>query len=423
MRKLAFSFLGCLEPASQSATPFREEIGAEIRKELEDSIGFRPAVHIHFPASTLNGPRALAHHIEWFGTVEIHQGWMTTINEASAGEIVRAVTERVIRRYLAGEADSTNPPAVKTTVFPVSSSRRLGDIVMPGVGLAGILVLAVIVGAGLYFVSTDLGRGKSEGSQKIEVTLALSRVGPDASLPAPEARERLIRALATLIEGALLQAGEAPKIAAEAGRQAGEAFVGSLAEDGGKQATPQPPVWRLAPETRTRLVGVAASVIEKALTQAGEAPKAAAAIARKAAEAFVTSLGGEAGKHVIPMLRSAAGGLTTAPAELQRSVEFGVGSSALSPSALGVIEEVRRFCKRTERIVLLRANTDTSGPAAVNRAIARRRAEAVRDALTREGGVARNRIFVAELAEEDLPVITDQNVMESRNRAVQIEVR
>jgi outer membrane protein OmpA-like peptidoglycan-associated protein len=76
-----------------------------------------------------------------------------------------------------------------------------------------------------------------------------------------------------------------------------------------------------------------------------------------------------------------------------------------------------------ESIVLLFANTDTTGDAKRNADLARDRASTVRAALTQAGGLARNRVFVAELAMDALPRITGAHVAEARNRSVTVQVR
>lgn len=93
-----------------------------------------------------------------------------------------------------------------------------------------------------------------------------------------------------------------------------------------------------------------------------------------------------------------------------------------SPSR--ALESIRAVAAQNpQSIVLLFSNTDTTGNEKRNTDLARERASAVRAALTQAGGLARNRVFVAELAIDALPRITGGNVPEVANRSVTIQVR
>ena len=69
--------------------------------------------------------------------------------------------------------------------------------------------------------------------------------------------------------------------------------------------------------------------------------------------------------------------------------------------------------------VLLTAHSDSSGSPAANRAIAQRRAEAVRDVLVGRHVTARL-IRIRSLGESALPVRTPANVREPANRRVDL---
>jgi outer membrane protein OmpA-like peptidoglycan-associated protein len=72
--------------------------------------------------------------------------------------------------------------------------------------------------------------------------------------------------------------------------------------------------------------------------------------------------------------------------------------------------------------VLVHAYTDTRGTDRHNTRLAQRRATAVTDALIRPGGVAANRVFLAALGPNDLPVMTEPKKDEQENRSVWLQV-
>jgi len=81
--------------------------------------------------------------------------------------------------------------------------------------------------------------------------------------------------------------------------------------------------------------------------------------------------------------------------------------------------QVRDFLRADTRwAVVLLASTDTAGERRVNDRLAGRRAATVRSLLVREGGVAPARVFVAQLAETDLPLVTLDGKREPDNRTV-----
>ncbi|MCE4535771.1 OmpA family protein [Pelomonas sp. P7] len=76
-----------------------------------------------------------------------------------------------------------------------------------------------------------------------------------------------------------------------------------------------------------------------------------------------------------------------------------------------------------DSVVLVRANTDTRGTSRRNAKLAKERSEAVARELAKSGGIATNRIFVAALGLDDLPVITAANVDSAQNRSVVLIVQ
>jgi len=72
--------------------------------------------------------------------------------------------------------------------------------------------------------------------------------------------------------------------------------------------------------------------------------------------------------------------------------------------------------------VLLTSHTDSSGSAAANRAIALKRAEAVRQVLT-SFHVPANLISVRVMADQQPRVVTRANVREPRNRRVELLIQ
>jgi hypothetical protein len=104
------------------------------------------------------------------------------------------------------------------------------------------------------------------------------------------------------------------------------------------------------------------------------------------------------------------------------TVYFDTGSSTLSPQAMASIRQVAANYKTTgNATVTLTGHTDTVGSQDFNMALAQRRADAVRNALVREG-VPVAAITTAAQGEANLPVQTADNVDERRNRSVDVAV-
>ena len=80
---------------------------------------------------------------------------------------------------------------------------------------------------------------------------------------------------------------------------------------------------------------------------------------------------------------------------------------------------VREFMQANTGVgVLLLAHTDTVSSDLHNVPLALKRARAVRTALVEQGGVAHSRVFMAEFPEHSLPVVTNDERPEDRNRVV-----
>ena len=104
------------------------------------------------------------------------------------------------------------------------------------------------------------------------------------------------------------------------------------------------------------------------------------------------------------------------------TVYFETGRSTLSPQSMATIQQVAAESKTTANAtVTLNGHTDTVGSQDVNMALAQRRAEAVRNALVRQG-VPAAAITTAAQGEASLPIQTADNVDERRNRSVDIVV-
>jgi hypothetical protein len=104
------------------------------------------------------------------------------------------------------------------------------------------------------------------------------------------------------------------------------------------------------------------------------------------------------------------------------TVYFGTGSSTLSPESMASIRQVAANYKTTANAtVTLTGHTDTVGSQDLNMALSQRRADAVRNALVRQG-VPAAAITAGGQGEASLPVQTADNVDERRNRSVDIAV-
>jgi len=104
------------------------------------------------------------------------------------------------------------------------------------------------------------------------------------------------------------------------------------------------------------------------------------------------------------------------------SIYFGWNSAAIEPESRAVLEElaVALAWKGPDLDhVLLTSHTDSSGSAAANRALARRRADAVRGVLLRHH-VPDRLIRMRAIGEDRLPVGTPANVREPANRRVDL---
>src|SRR5580704_16968105 len=104
------------------------------------------------------------------------------------------------------------------------------------------------------------------------------------------------------------------------------------------------------------------------------------------------------------------------------TVYFGTGSSTLSPESRATIQQVAANYKTSANAtVTLTGHTDTVGSQYVNMALSQRRADAVRNALVRQG-VPAAAITAGGQGEASLPVQTADNVDERQNRSVAIAV-
>lgn len=109
---------------------------------------------------------------------------------------------------------------------------------------------------------------------------------------------------------------------------------------------------------------------------------------------------------------------------LTEQVLFSVDRWNLDQASYETIGKVRQLAQQnSESIVLLFANTDTTGTKARNAELARLRSTVVRDVLISAGGLAANRVFTSELADHALPHLTPPNMAKERNRSVTIQVR
>ncbi|WP_177200922.1 OmpA family protein [Roseateles sp. YR242] len=111
------------------------------------------------------------------------------------------------------------------------------------------------------------------------------------------------------------------------------------------------------------------------------------------------------------------------PLSTSTKVTFANGAHNLDTAAFDVINDVVATLRlKPASAVLLRAQTDTLASITLNQALSARRAKAVRQALQDQGGVAPSRIFVSELPETALPVVTGDGVSKPANRSVELIV-
>jgi outer membrane protein OmpA-like peptidoglycan-associated protein len=103
-------------------------------------------------------------------------------------------------------------------------------------------------------------------------------------------------------------------------------------------------------------------------------------------------------------------------------VFFDWDSASLSPQALGTIHQAPNLYRaNTSSRVTTTGHTDTSGPDAYNMALSLRRANAVKDALVRDG-VPAQAISVVGKGESQPLAPTGDGVREAQNRRVQIVI-
>ncbi|HTR82895.1 MAG TPA: OmpA family protein [Reyranella sp.] len=104
-------------------------------------------------------------------------------------------------------------------------------------------------------------------------------------------------------------------------------------------------------------------------------------------------------------------------------VFFDFDRSTLTPRAMDIVKEAANVAKSGQNAkVTCTGHTDTAGPATYNMALSLRRANAVKDALVREG-VASSSIAVVGRGEEALLVATKDGVREPQNRRVEIVIQ
>jgi len=104
-------------------------------------------------------------------------------------------------------------------------------------------------------------------------------------------------------------------------------------------------------------------------------------------------------------------------------VHFVTNRAELNNDSRALIARARNYLKdHPGTAVLVQAYTDTRGTDQHNAKLARRRATAVADELIRPGGLAANRVFMAALGPNDLPVMTEPKKDEQENRSVWLQV-
>jgi OOP family OmpA-OmpF porin len=101
---------------------------------------------------------------------------------------------------------------------------------------------------------------------------------------------------------------------------------------------------------------------------------------------------------------------------------FDVGQAALKPSGRRAIASVARFMReRGERKIVIEGFTDNSGSAAFNQRLSERRAQAVRDALVKQG-IDAERIEARGLGAQNPVASNDDPNGRSLNRRVEIMI-
>jgi outer membrane protein OmpA-like peptidoglycan-associated protein len=102
---------------------------------------------------------------------------------------------------------------------------------------------------------------------------------------------------------------------------------------------------------------------------------------------------------------------------------FPVGSAELSKGAAVRLQEVARILRNTPKAqVVVAGYTDSTGTATYNQELSRRRAEAVRTYLVRQG-VSSQRIELVGFGEASPVASNDTSVGRMSNRRVELEVR
>jgi len=102
---------------------------------------------------------------------------------------------------------------------------------------------------------------------------------------------------------------------------------------------------------------------------------------------------------------------------------FGNDRAGVTPDGDAVIREAAQAAKANPNArITVAGNADTWGDSAYNRSLSQRRAEAVRDALIRDG-VNQASISVVGQGEDALLVSTKDGVREPKNRRVEIIVQ
>ena len=117
---------------------------------------------------------------------------------------------------------------------------------------------------------------------------------------------------------------------------------------------------------------------------------------------------------------------TTAPAgvaAISMTVNFAIGSATLSPQAAASLASLGRARSSADLAPYrfrIEGHTDTVGDAGTNMLLSQRRAEAVRDFLTKNFRVAPARLVAVGMGEGQLLVPTADGTSEPANRRVQV---
>jgi OOP family OmpA-OmpF porin len=112
-----------------------------------------------------------------------------------------------------------------------------------------------------------------------------------------------------------------------------------------------------------------------------------------------------------------------APAPREFRVYFEFDRSALLPEAQQILDQVVALAKQQPKLrLVLVGKADRAGTDGYNLTLSRRRAETVRDALTRSG-IAPGRIELRYVGDREPPVPTPPGVREPRNRVVEIDLK